>query len=127
MDSDFFLSVHQLGRNYMYKKIFISLLFILFFISCGQNAETTAVKNDIKSTQVFSVENSVYKIPVVVVSGTPYEMGYQLGVATKEEVKKCMLGFLELGKKVKKNMLMLFLMMHGIKCYLTLTKDLSKS
>ncbi len=99
MDSDFFLSVHQLGRNYMYKKIFISLLFILFFISCGQNAETPAVKKDIKSAEVFSVENSVYKIPVVVVSGTPYEMGYQLGVATKEEVKKCMLGFLELGQK----------------------------
>jgi len=35
----------------------------------------------------------------VVVSGTPYEMGYQLGQATKEEVKKCMLGFLEMGQQ----------------------------
>ena len=82
----------------MYKRIFISLLFILFFVSCSQK-ETSTLNKDIKPAKVFSVQNDVTKIPVVVVSGTPYEMGYQLGAATKEELKKCMFGFLELGQK----------------------------
>jgi len=83
----------------MYKQIFISLLFILFFVSCSQKEETSALKQDIKPAKVFSVENAVTKIPVVVVSGTPYEMGYQLGAATKEELIKCMFGFLDLGQQ----------------------------
>jgi hypothetical protein len=80
----------------MYKRIFISLLFIFFFVSCTQKEETNKVT---KTAKVFTVENSVTKIPVVVVSGTPYEMGYQLGAATKEDVKKCMLGFLNLSQQ----------------------------
>ena len=70
-----------------------------FFISCSEKQDTTTENNSSQSAKVFYVENSTTKIPVVVVSGTPYEMGYQLGQATKEEVHKCMLGFLELGQK----------------------------
>lgn len=83
----------------MLKRIFISLLVLLFVISCSEKGDTSTENQTIQTAKVSYVENSVTKIPVVVVSGTPYEMGFQLGQATKEEVKKCMLGFLDLGQQ----------------------------
>lgn len=83
----------------MLKNVLISLLVLLFFISCSEKRDTTTENHSSKSAKVFYVENSTTKIPVVVVSGTPYEMGFQLGQATKEDAKKCMLGFLDLAQK----------------------------
>ncbi len=83
----------------MLKKVLVSLLVLAFLISCSEKQNTSTENYSGKSAKVFYVESSTTKIPVVVVSGTPYEMGYQLGQATKEDVKKCMLGFLEMGQK----------------------------
>ena len=83
----------------MYKRFFISLLFLVFLISCSEKEETSTENKVNTVAKVSYVENSTTKIPVVVVSGTPYEMGYQLGAATKDEVHKCMLGFLDLAQK----------------------------
>lgn len=83
----------------MIKRILISLLVLAFFISCSEKSDTTNENQSIQTAKVSYVENSATKIPVIVVSGTPYEMGYQLGQATKDEVNKCMLGFLDLGQQ----------------------------
>lgn len=83
----------------MIKRILISLLVLAFFISCSEKSDTTNENQNIQTAKVSYVENSATKIPVIVVSGTPYEMGYQLGQATKDEVNKCMLGFLDLGQQ----------------------------
>lgn len=83
----------------MLKRILTLLLVFVFFISCSEREGTSTENHDGKTAKVFYVENSTTKIPVVVVSGTPYEMGFQLGETTKDEVNKCMLGFLELGQQ----------------------------
>lgn len=83
----------------MLKRILTSLLILVFFISCNEKSDTYTENQNIQTAKVSYVENSTTKIPVVVVSGTPYEMGYQLGQATKDEVNKCMLGFLDLGQQ----------------------------
>jgi hypothetical protein len=83
----------------MLKRILTSLLVLVVFISCSEREGTSTENHDDQAAKVFYVENSTTKIPVVVVSGTPYEMGYQLGQATKDEVNKCMMGFLDLGQQ----------------------------
>ncbi len=83
----------------MLKRILTSLLILVFLISCSEKSDTSTENLDIQTAKVSYVENSTTKIPVVVVSGTPYEMGFQLGQATKDEVSKCMLGFLDLGQQ----------------------------
>lgn len=83
----------------MLKRILTSSLILVFFISCSEKSDTSTENQDIQTAKVYYVENSITKIPVVVVSGTPYQMGYQLGQAIKDEVEKCMGGFLELGQE----------------------------
>ncbi|MBK7106916.1 MAG: hypothetical protein IPH62_16715 [Ignavibacteriae bacterium] len=45
--------------------------------------------------KVFTIGSGVDEIKVVVVSGTPSEMGFQLGKALKDDVKICMSNFLK--------------------------------
>lgn len=67
-------------------------LIIIFSISCSDQKENT------KKAKVSTIGTGEDAITVVVVSGTPYEMGYQLGEAQKNEVKACMSGFLKYGQ-----------------------------
>ena len=73
-------------------KLAISSLLILFItLSC-----TNDTKNP-KEAVVSSIGSGDDVIKVVVVSGTPYEMGYQLGKALKDDIRNCMTGFLKFG------------------------------
>ena len=83
----------------MLKKYLMVIIFLWFFISCSEKETNTTENQNILPAKIHYVENSETKIPVVVVSGTPYQMGYQLGQATKDEIEKCMLGFLDLGQQ----------------------------
>lgn len=78
----------------MIRNLFISLFIIFIGLSCSQNKE----KTEGATASVFEVKNEAKNIPVVVVSGTPYEMGFQLGKATKEAVHKCMNNYLGLAR-----------------------------
>ncbi len=83
----------------MTNRFIITLFILLLLISSCVKENTTDEKKNNKTAKVFYVENSSTKVPVIIVSGTPYEMGYQLGQAIKVEVNKCMLGFLEFAKQ----------------------------
>lgn len=74
-----------------FKLAFSSLLILIFALSCT---------NDVKSPKeaiVSTIGSGDDVIKVVVVSGTPYEMGYQLGKALKDDIRSCMTGFLKFG------------------------------
>ncbi|MCB0731473.1 MAG: hypothetical protein KDC88_10605 [Ignavibacteriae bacterium] len=68
------------------------ILTVIFLISCGNSS-------NIKEAKVSVIGEGDDQIKVVVVAGTPYEMGFQLGSALKEDVKACMMGFLAFGEK----------------------------
>ncbi|MCA9735485.1 MAG: hypothetical protein H6696_01220 [Deferribacteres bacterium] len=71
------------------KKIMSSLLFIsTFLISCN-------LDNSSRQALVEKIGAGVDEIPVIVVEGTPYEMGYQLGKALGNSVEKCISGYLD--------------------------------
>lgn len=74
----------------------ISNLFVLF----GIIAILTACQNT-KSFHGYltTVGSGTNNIKVVVVKGTPYEMGQQLGTLLKDDIKNCMNGFLEAALK----------------------------
>ena len=75
-------------------KLSFAIVFIaLLSISC------TSRKHKLTEARVSTIGTGDDKITVVVVSGTPYEMGYQLGKALKDEVKTCMTGFVEYAQK----------------------------
>ena len=75
------------------KLFFTTLLIVIFSISCSNEVKEPKV------AKVSTIGTGDDKITVVVVSGTPYEMGYQLGTALKDDVKSCMTGFLKFGEK----------------------------
>ncbi len=64
----------------------------LFIISCKANNPI------VQEAKVSTIGTGDDKITVVVVQGTPYQMGYQLGKAIKNDVKSCMTGFLKYGQ-----------------------------
>lgn len=54
-----------------------------------KTARPFAIPSDLKGSAVRSlIEKGDAKIPLVVVRGTPYEMGYHLGQATKDEIQR---------------------------------------
>jgi hypothetical protein len=74
----------------MMQKISFIVMSVLFvFISC------TDVVEKPKTAKVSTIGSGDDEITVVVVSGTPYEMGYQLGAAQKEDIKICMTNYLK--------------------------------
>ncbi len=76
----------------------IKLFFIAFFIIALTISCSNEVENKKEEARVSKIGSGDDEITVVVVSGTPYEMGYQLGKALKDEVKACMTGFLKYGQ-----------------------------
>ncbi|MFZ1291624.1 MAG: C45 family peptidase [Melioribacteraceae bacterium] len=68
------------------------LRFAIFSLFIGLNFCISAENSEAK---VFTIGSGDDEIKVVVVSGTPYEMGFQLGKALKEDVKNCMSDFLK--------------------------------
>lgn len=62
---------------------------MLISLSCAKNEEAK------KIAKVSTIGTGDDEITVVVVKGTPYEMGYQLGEALKNQVKEAMTGFLK--------------------------------
>lgn len=69
-------------------KAFRFTIFAVLLFGNSLFAENDEVK-------VFTIGSGDDEIKVVVVSGTPYEMGFQLGKALKEDVKNCMSNFLK--------------------------------
>lgn len=65
----------------------ISVLFV--FVSCTGEVEKP------KTAEVSTIGTGDDEITVVVVSGTSYEMGYQIGVAQKDDIKICMTNYLK--------------------------------
>ena len=65
----------------------------LLFIACNSTNEMD------KKAKLSSVGSGDDKITVVVVSGTPYEMGYQLGEVLKDDIKACMTQYLAFAEK----------------------------
>ncbi|KAA3658704.1 MAG: hypothetical protein DWQ10_10615 [Calditrichaeota bacterium] len=71
------------------KKQIHSLLFLsLVLISCDFNQPSD-------SARMEKIGEGADEIQVVVVEGTPYEMGYQLGKALGPSIEKCMNGYLD--------------------------------
>ena len=72
------------------KKLSLFVISVLFVIvSC------TDVVEKPKTAKVSTIGTGDDEIKVVVVSGTAYEMGYQIGVAQKEDIKNCMTDYLK--------------------------------
>lgn len=71
-----------------FKLNIIAISLALFSISC------TNRDIDSKIAKISVIGSGDDKITVVVVSGTPYEMGYQLGEAQKEDIITCMNNYL---------------------------------
>ncbi len=74
------------------KLFLITLILVIVSFSCTSN------KNEVKVAEVSTIGSGDDIITVVVVRGTPYEMGYQLGKALKEDVTAAMTGFLKFAK-----------------------------
>jgi len=75
----------------MIKKITFSMFLIslMVFTSCSKNQ-----KKNIYQGKVFTAGQGSDEIKVVVVKGTPSEMGYQLGVLLKDDIKSALTYFL---------------------------------
>ncbi len=71
-------------------------LYTIILLTLNLSCSDSKVKE--KVAEVSTIGSGDDKITVVVVSGTPYEMGYQLGSALKEEVKAAMTNFLKFAK-----------------------------
>lgn len=72
-----------------FKLSLITISILFFIVSCTSEIDKP------KSAKVSTIGSGEDEITVVVVSGTPYEMGYQLGQAQKEEIKICMTNYLK--------------------------------
>ncbi len=68
----------------------VLLVLITFIISCAKDS----VRHDNKTI----IGQGEDQIAVVVVKGTAYEMGHQLGTVLKDEIKKTMTAYLNFGK-----------------------------
>ncbi len=71
-------------------KYFMSMLILTFFISCNVNQTETIADGG----RVTTVGQGSEEIKIVIVSGTPYEMGLQQGKLLKNEIKKNLNNFL---------------------------------
>jgi len=78
-------------------KLSLAIIFIVLLnISCADKI------NNPTEAKISTIGIGEDEITVVVVSGTSYEMGYQLGKALKDEIKSCMTGFIEYAQKGEK-------------------------
>ncbi|MBC8216186.1 MAG: hypothetical protein H8E64_06715 [Candidatus Marinimicrobia bacterium] len=73
----------------IFKDVVFTIMVLVLMIGCSRKP---AGPVNAYRTSVGSGED---EIPLVVVSGTPYEMGHALGRLMKDEVNQCITGFLE--------------------------------
>ncbi len=73
------------------KKYFFLFILVIITISCSNKS--------IKSGSLTIIGSGEDKIKVVVVKGSPYKMGFQLGSILKEDIKKCTDYFINTVKK----------------------------
>jgi hypothetical protein len=73
----------------MIKKITLILISLILLTSCSENNEKLKYQG-----QVFTAGQGTDEIKVVVVKGTPYEMGHQLGVILNDDIKKVLTNFI---------------------------------
>lgn len=73
------------------KKGLISLLLVLTVLGCASQLER-------HEAVVSTIGQGDDQIKVVVVKGAPYEMGFQLGSALKDDIEACITGFLKYGQ-----------------------------
>ncbi len=80
----------------MIKKITLLFISVIVLSSCTGN-------NKIKDFQgkVFTAGQGTDVIKVVVVKGTPYEMGHQLGVLLNDDIKKVLTNFISEAQQVQ--------------------------
>jgi len=72
---------------------------LLFLMAIG-TLQLSCTEGEVKTPKAerTSIGTGQDKITVIVVRGTPYEMGYSLGQAMKTEIKDCLTGFLQYGQ-----------------------------